>query len=212
MVIQVAKRAEEDGQWFRAHVVCAIIDKDDEMKKWSDYMKFICEVTNSTVDEIFTYNEILDHIEKDNNDMESDTEQLFKFCRIAAHQGPLHSTDKDWKGSSYTLLVEWETGEMMYEPLNTMTADDPVTYAEYATENNLLDIDGWKQLRRLAKNENKLKCRINQAKLKSYPQEPFWKFGVPVPRSHAQAVSLDKQNGNTKWQDAKGIEMGRLLE
>jgi hypothetical protein len=43
-------------------------------------MKFICEVPGSTVDEIFTYNEILDHIKKDNNNLENDTVQLFKFC------------------------------------------------------------------------------------------------------------------------------------
>jgi hypothetical protein len=110
------------------------------------------------------------------------------------------------------VLVEWETGEMMYEPLNTIAADDPVTCAEYAKENNLLDTDGRKQFRRLAKNEKKLKCMINQAKLKSYQREPFSKFGVLVPRNRAQAVELDKQYGNTKWQDAEGIEMGQLLE
>jgi hypothetical protein len=53
---------------------------------------------------------------------------------------------------------------------------------------------------------------INQAILKSYRRDPFWQFGVLVPRTHVQAVELDKQNGNTKWQDAKGIEMGQLLE
>jgi hypothetical protein len=52
-------------------------------------MKFICEVPNSMVDEIFTYNEILDHIKKDNNDLENDTKQVFKFCCIAGHKGPL---------------------------------------------------------------------------------------------------------------------------
>ena len=59
-------------------------------------MKFICEVPDSMVDEIFTYNEILDHIERDNNDLENDTEQLYKFHHIAAHQGPLCNPDKDW--------------------------------------------------------------------------------------------------------------------
>jgi hypothetical protein len=73
------KETEDDGQLFRTRVVRAIIDKDDELKKGSEYMKFICEVLNSTVDELFTYNETLDHIEKDNSDIESDTEQLIKF-------------------------------------------------------------------------------------------------------------------------------------
>jgi hypothetical protein len=53
------KDSEEDGQRFRARVVRAVIDKEDVLKKGSEYMKFICEVPNSTVDEILTYNEIL---------------------------------------------------------------------------------------------------------------------------------------------------------
>jgi hypothetical protein len=38
---------------------------------------------------------------------------------------------------------------------------------------------------------------INQAKLKSYRRDPFWKFGVLVPRNHAQEVELDKENRMT---------------
>jgi hypothetical protein len=53
------KETEEDGQRFRARVVHAIIDKDDELKKGLECMKFICEVPNSTIDEIFTYNSTL---------------------------------------------------------------------------------------------------------------------------------------------------------
>jgi hypothetical protein len=70
---------EKDGQRFRVRVVCAVVDREEELKKGSEYMKFICKVPNSTVDEILTYNMILDHIEKDNIDIESDTEQLYKF-------------------------------------------------------------------------------------------------------------------------------------
>jgi hypothetical protein len=53
---------------------------------------------------------------------------------------------------------------------------------------------------------------INQAKLKTYRHEPFWKFGVLVLQNHAQAVELDKANGNTKWQDAKVTERSQLLD
>jgi hypothetical protein len=61
-------------------------------------MKYICKVANSTVDEILTYNDILDHIQKDNNNIDNDTEQLYKFRGITAHQGPLLPSDKDYKG------------------------------------------------------------------------------------------------------------------
>jgi hypothetical protein len=43
------------------------------------------------------------------------------------------------------VLVEWETGETTYEPLKMIATDDPVTCAEYSRENDLLNIDGWKQ-------------------------------------------------------------------
>jgi hypothetical protein len=178
------KDEEEDGQRFRARVVRAIIDKEDALKKGHEYMKFICEVPRSTVDEIFTYNEILDHIEKDNNDLENDTGKLFKYCRITAHQGPLRTSDKDYKGSTYNVLVKWESGETTCEPLYLIESDDPMTCADYAKENDLLETAGWKQFKRLAKSEKRLKQMINQAKLKainqsklkSYRRDPFWKL------------------------------------
>jgi len=175
-------------------------------------MKLVCEVPNSTVNEILTYNEILAFMERENNEIDNDTEQLYKFRCITAHQGPLRTSDKDYKGSTYNVLVEWETGETTYEPLDMIASDDPVTCAEYARQHNLLDTTGWKRFRRLAKNEKKVKRMINQAKLKSYRRDPFWKFGVMVPRTHAQVLELDKKNGNTKWQEAESTEMSQLLE
>ena len=53
---------------------------------------------------------------------------------------------------------------------------------------------------------------INQAKLRSYRREPFWKFGVLVPRTHSQEMEIDMNNGNTKWQDAEETEMSQLSE
>ena len=110
------------------------------------------------------------------------------------------------------MLVEWETGETTYEPLDLIASDDPVTCVEYARRNNLVDTPGWKRFRRYAKYEKKLQRLINQAKLKSYWRDIFWKFGVQVPRTHQQAIELDKKNGNTKWQEAEAIEMGQLHE
>ena len=62
-------------------------------------MKFVCEVPISKVDEMYTYNKILDYIERDKNEIENDTKQLYKSQRITAHQGPLQTSDKDYKGS-----------------------------------------------------------------------------------------------------------------
>ena len=81
------------------------------------------------------------------------------------------------------MLVEWETGETMYEPLDLIASDDPLTCAEYAKQNNLIDTPGWKRFCRYAKSEKKLQRLINQAKLKNYRRDIFWKFGVEVPRT-----------------------------
>jgi hypothetical protein len=66
------------------------------------------------------------------------------------------------------VLVEWETGETTYKSLDMMESDIPVTCAQYAMEKNLLDTDGWKRFKRIAKSEKKLKRMINQAKLSNY--------------------------------------------
>ena len=206
------KETENDGQRFRARIVRAIIDKENEVKKDPKYIKFLCEVDGDTADEILSYNQILDYIERDNLDQENDTEQLYRFRRISAHQGPLRPTDKDYKGSSYNVLVEWESGEITYEPLDMIAQDDPVTCAEYAKRNGLLEAPGWKRFKSIAKNDKKLERMVNQAKLKNYRREPYWKFGYLVPRTHAQAVEIDQRNGNTKWQDAEATEMSQLME
>ena len=61
-------------------------------------------------------------------------QELFKFRAIIGHQGPLLVSDPDWKGSKYNVQVEWETGEITFEPLSIVAADDPVTCAAYAKE------------------------------------------------------------------------------
>jgi hypothetical protein len=135
------EETERDGQRFRARVVRAIIDK--ERQQDPQYTKFLCEVDCDVADEIRTYNEILDHIERDSNDLEKDAEQVYKFRQISAHQGPLRASDKDYKGSLYNILVEWETGETTYEPLDLIAEDEPISCAEYARRNRLLDTPGF---------------------------------------------------------------------
>ena len=200
------KDTEEDGQRFRARVVRAIVKNQEDLKTRPEYLKFICEVPNSDVDEILTYNEILDYIERENNEMDNDTEQTYKFRQISGHQGPLRPNDKDYKGSSYNVLVEWESGETTYEPLDIIGSDDPVTCAEYAQKNNLLETPGWKRFKTYAKNAKKLQRMINQAKLHSFRREPFWKFGVLVPLNHKQVIEIDEKNKNTLWQEAEATE------
>jgi hypothetical protein len=56
--------------------------------------------------------------------------------------------------------------------------------AEYAKRKGLLDTPGWKRFHHLAKNNKKDEQIVNQVKLNFYWQNPFWKFGFLVPRTH----------------------------
>jgi hypothetical protein len=62
------------------------------------------------------------------------------------------------------------------------------------------------------RNQNKLGSIVKQTKVSSYHREPFWMFGVLVPRTHKQAMELDMKNNSKKWQDADANEMHQLLE
>ena len=48
-------------------------------------------------------------------------------------------------------MIEWENEEITTEPLQVIAKDDPVTYAIYERENNLLDTSGCKQFKSIAK-------------------------------------------------------------
>jgi hypothetical protein len=114
------------------------------------------------------------------------------------HQGPLLWHDKDYNGSRFNMLVEWENGEITTEPLSVIAADNPVTCAVYAREHDLLDIEGWKRFRNLAKHEKHFLHLVKQAKMKSYRQSLKYKFGYRIPKDYEEALKLDELNQNTK--------------
>ena len=71
-------------------------------------------------------------------------------------KGPLVDTDKTYNRSKYNVMIEWENGETTSGPLTTIAADDPITCAIYASENDLLELDGWKRFKGQAKQQKKL--------------------------------------------------------
>ena len=48
-------------------------------------------------------------------------------------------------------MVEWESGEVTYEPLTLISKDDPKPCAVYAKKHDLLDTTGWKHLKDMPK-------------------------------------------------------------
>ena len=68
--------------------------------------------------------------------------KLYRFRAIIGHEGSLKATDPNWKGSKCNVQIEWETGEIAFEPLSVIAADDPITCAAYAKEKYLYNLDG----------------------------------------------------------------------
>ena len=124
----------------------------------------------------------------------------------------MKTTDPEYRGSPYNLYIEWETGEKTYEPLHIIAQDDPVTVAQYAKLQGLLDTKGWKRFKRIAKREKVLQREINQSKLRQVRRRTKVKFGYEVAQDFADAKRLDEQNGNTLFMDATKLEMSQIKD
>ena len=201
---------DEDGQSFRARIVRKIEEHEDKTNQHPDKIKFLVSVDENKADEIVSYNDILQFINKEIE--RDDSQEYWRFKQLVGHQGPLQPGDPRYKGSSYNVMVEWEDGSTTYEPLTTIAADDPVTVALYAKEKGLLDSPGWKRFKRIANREQKLIRMVKQAQLKSIRRAIRYKYGYQIPRTAKEAYELDKKNGNTFWQDAIALELLQLHE
>ena len=122
---------------------------DDAIEKDPERIRFRIIYDKDQVEDILSYNEILEYIERENN---SEDGPLWQYRRLVAHQHtPLNHPDRN--GSEYNVQVEWENGEVTSEPLDFLAKDIPVDLAMYAKEQNLLNLPGWKRFKRIAKRE-----------------------------------------------------------
>ena len=121
-------------------------------------------------------------------------QELFKFRSIIGHQGPLAASDPDWKVRKYNGQVEWETGEITYEPLSIIAADDPVPCVAYAKVNDLLALEGWCRFRKLAKKDKVLARAIKQSKIRQARRSQSYMFGYLIPRNYMEAMQFDSEN------------------
>ena len=197
---------EDNGERHMAK----IIDIDDHGQTLED-IKFKLKINKDQAEEIMSYNQLMDYIQK-GTDAEEDRDSLFKFRDIVAHQGPLESTDPNHKGSKYNVMVEWESGEVTYEPLTLISKDDPITCAVYAKKHDLLDTTGWKHLKRYAKTSKRLIRAVKQSRIRQVRASARYQHGFQVPKDYNDAMRLDKENGNTHWQDAMDLELTQIHE
>ena len=197
---------EDNGE----HHMAKIIDIDDHGPPLED-MKFKLKINKDQAEEIMSYNQLMDYIQK-GTDGEEDLDLLFKFKDILAHQGPLESTEPNHKGSKYNVMVEWEPGEVTYEPLTLISKKDPINCAVYAKKRDLLDITGWNHPKRHAKISKRPIRAVKQSRIHQVRASARYQHGFQVPKDFNGAISLDKENSNTHWQDAMDLELTQIHE
>jgi len=198
-----------DGGRIRAKITRKIMDLDAENHQ---NIKFLVSCGDDAYEEIIAYNELSDIVERQHEAEANGEIDSWTFTQIIDHQGPLTSSSPNWKGSSYNVMLVWSDGSKTWEPINIVGKDDPVTLAHYAKTHDLLEVPGWKFLRRIARRAKVLQRMMNQAKMSSKRNAVRYKFGVRVPRSVKEAYELDRANGNTFWTEAIQLEITQLLE
>ena len=109
-------------------------------------------------------------------------------------------------------MDEWETGEIIEEPLSIIVKDDPATCAAYAKEHNLLHLPEWNKLKHTVKHQKTLTREINQTKIRQDRRSATYQFGFLIPRDYKHALKLDKIDGSSRWYDATKMELDQINE
>ena len=137
LVGRTFKIPTSDGKTSQATVIEAIRDHGTNTTRHSTHTKFHVSHGKDKYEEILTYNDIMDHL-----DRQEEGSLLWELRHIVSHQGPLSKEHPSYNGSPYNVKVEWENGEFSEEPLSTIAVDAPVACAIYAKKKSLLDKPG----------------------------------------------------------------------
>ncbi len=135
------KDTDADGNKMKAKVVSLITELNERNK---ERKRFLIRIDEAKADEIISYDELCDHIEKEESKKDIQNEDLYwQFKEITGHYGPLTKHSPNYKGSSWNVSILWEDNSTTIEPLDTIATDEPVVAALYAKQNGLLNVPGW---------------------------------------------------------------------
>ena len=169
-----------------------VIDIDDHGQTLED-IKFKLKINKDQAEEIMSYNQLMDYIQKGNRCWRRSRltlSSLETLLHINAHLSQLILTTR---GVNTMLWFEWESGEVTYEPLTLISKDDPITCAVYAKKHDLLDTTGWKHLKRYAKTSKRLIRAVKQSRIRQVRASARYQHGFQVPKDYNDAMRLDKR-------------------
>ena len=91
------------------------------------------------------------------------TEDLYKFKLIQDHRGPYSPSDPEYLQSSCNLPTEWETGDMTWETLTNIIADDPYSCAVYSKKFDLLNTQECQNSKKSHQNPQDVQVQTSQS-------------------------------------------------
>ena len=99
-----------NGERKRATISEHVNDLCQEQVSREDHLRFKLKIDGDQLDDLISYNQLMEYLE-DKTDTGPLEDGLYRFKCIKDHKGPYTSSDPEYNGSSYNLLIEWETGE-----------------------------------------------------------------------------------------------------
>ena len=105
-----------------------------------------------------------------------------------------------------SFVFEWKDGSTSWERLADLKESYPIELAEYAVQQG---IDHEPAFAWWAPYVLKRRDRIIATVNKRYAKRTH-KFGFEIPKTVERAKEIDKENGNTLWQDAIAKEMAAV--
>ena len=119
-------------------------------------------------------------------------QELYRFRAIIGHQGFCLPQIQIGKEANIMFKLNARLGRLLLNP--SPAADDPVTCAAYAKENDLLALEGWFRFRSLAKKDKVLARAIKQSKIRQVRRSQTYMFGYLIPRNYMEAMQFDSEN------------------
>ena len=138
-----------------------------------------------------------------NTHLNNEDGEFQKFRKVLNHS---LISGKKGKDDKIEIQLVWETSATSTECFEVLKKDILVDLAIYAKENNLLEPDGLKILKRLADRSKLTKRLVKQAKLCSLKYSTTYKYGYEIPKNYKDVECLNKQNGNTNQMNVNKLE------
>ena len=143
--------------------------------------------------------------------MDRISQDLVSGCIDDRHEWKIHKIIRHkYIESECHVKVIWENGTASWLGLHEVALHEPYVCVQYAKKHQLMDLKEWEWCKEYAKDIKGLVRKIYAFKT-ARAFGPKYMFGVEIPRSPSHALSLDKKNGNTLWQDAMDKELKAIM-